>query len=335
MDPTRRAVLQLSSGVLLAGIAGCSGTPDSNTGDTDSSPPSTKSPTKNDGEGDAANETNGAQPSTNPDDYRMLDPPSFDDPNELRDGFELYDNLSFRQTPERVLHLDLALPAEEQDAPLVVTAPGSGYGPVDLEGLPSVPAGDWAVATVEYRSRFDAVFPAQVRDLAGALTWLRTTAADPAGIDPDRVVVGGNSSGAHLANLIANAPGLKWFHPVGVDPAVDGIDGVVSWGTRYDFRGTTGDRMKTLFGCRFEECRDTYERASPIAHVDSDVPPPLIWHGGEDPIFDVEQARRYVKALENVGVEPTVIIEEDREHANPSREFWDQRAEYISQRLSL
>lgn len=234
---------------------------------------------------------------TDPDDYETPDSPSFDEPDGIVDGYEMYEGVTYRETPERNLKLNLFLPEDVTTASLIINVPGSGYGEVELEGTPWHDAEEgWAFAVIEHRPVQEAIFPAAIRDMAAAVTWLRTKAAEPAGIDPDTLVIRGNSSGAHLVNLIANSPGEQAFHPIGLEPHLAGIDGAISLGTFYDIRGMAAETIETLLGCTYEECPDDYAKASPITHVDSDIVPPLIWHGTENSAMDVEDAREYTIA---------------------------------------
>ena len=60
----------------------------------------------------------------------------------------------------------------------------------------------FAVASVEYRLSAEAVFPAQVDDVAAALRWLAAE-GEAHGLDASRVVLWGESAGAALVALVA------------------------------------------------------------------------------------------------------------------------------------
>ncbi|MCE0448170.1 alpha/beta hydrolase [Streptomyces tricolor] len=59
-----------------------------------------------------------------------------------------------------------------------------------------------AVVCPDYRLSGEARHPAQLDDLRALLTWLRDRAGD-LGLDPERVVLRGESAGGHLAALTA------------------------------------------------------------------------------------------------------------------------------------
>ena len=61
----------------------------------------------------------------------------------------------------------------------------------------------FAVALVDYRHVPEAPLPAPVEDVRAAVRWLRAHAAD-LGLDGQRIVLWGESAGAHLACLAAS-----------------------------------------------------------------------------------------------------------------------------------
>src|SRR5690606_8210453 len=108
----------------------------------------------------------------------------------------------------RALHLQIVVPPAEQEStetfPLVVYVQGSGWFEQQLgQALPALTAfgrRGYVVAIVEYRPSPVAPFPAQVRDTATAIRFLRRHAQEYR-IDPDRVVLWGDSSGGHTTLL--------------------------------------------------------------------------------------------------------------------------------------
>ncbi len=96
------------------------------------------------------------------------------------------------------------------DAPLVVFLHGGGWlrgsrkvftpGISDAESFDRIVAAGFAVASCEYRLSGEALFPAQLDDVAAALAWLHAHGAEH-GIDASRLVLWGVSAGATLAAL--------------------------------------------------------------------------------------------------------------------------------------
>lgn len=64
------------------------------------------------------------------------------------------------------------------------------------------------VITAGYRVSSEAIFPAQVHDLKGTIRFIRANAKE-LNIDPDRIIVWGESAGGHLVNLLGTTAGVK------------------------------------------------------------------------------------------------------------------------------
>lgn len=63
------------------------------------------------------------------------------------------------------------------------------------------------VVTAGYRVSSEAIFPAQMHDLKGTIRFLRANAKELS-IDPDRIIVWGESAGGHLVNLLGTTHGV-------------------------------------------------------------------------------------------------------------------------------
>lgn len=117
------------------------------------------------------------------------------------------------------LYLDLYLPVDRADpAPVVMWIHGGGYNSRDHKPDPEVPTfhevilsmvdKGVAVAAVQYRYSYEAIFPAQIHDLKGAVRFLRAHASEY-GIDSQRIGVWGNCTGGHMAALLAASYGVE------------------------------------------------------------------------------------------------------------------------------
>lgn len=217
----------------------------------------------------------------------------------------------------RTLTLDLRLP-DASGAPLVVFVHGGGFGrgsravftptmPGDAPFDRIVSAG-FAVASVDYRLSGEAIYPAQVDDVAAALVWLRSSeVAGEYGYDPERVVLWGESAGSTIAALVAFAA-----------ESGSGVRGVVDWYGLTDVvalmtaQGALDDattREAGWLGAPVSQVLELARSASPITRVHADAPPFLIAHGLDDAAIPAEQSERFADALRahGVGVELELV----------------------------
>ncbi len=211
----------------------------------------------------------------------------------------------------RALSLDLyEPPPQAKPSPLILFLHGGSLKNGDARfalGIPDFPATlaslaahGYVVASVNYRLRNEAHFPAQVRDAKAAIQFLRANAATYH-IDPARAVVWGNSSGGQLAALVAMTCGRKEFAP----PSSNGDDcvqGVVSWYGDLNFSAEMKDPdAMAALGC--SPCGPAdFAAADPMTFASSATPPMLIIHGTADTGIGMAQPQAMAKKLTDLRV---------------------------------
>lgn len=156
--------------------------------------------------------------------------------------------------------------------------------------------GGLAAASLNYTLAPDAVHPTQLQQVHAGLRTLRARAAS-LGIDPQRIVLAGDSAGAQLAAQLAAAItdpayGAQLGVPAGgVDPGA--IRGTALFCGPFDlalFRldGPLGPVLRAvlwaLTGERDAQATPAFELASVLRHVSGDFPPTFISVGNADPL---------------------------------------------------
>ena len=167
----------------------------------------------------------------------------------------------------------------------------------------------WAVVNVEYRLAPMAHAPAAVEDCLCAVRWVIQNGEEH-GIDTSRLVLSGNSAGAHLAlaaGMIPSSTGLDRQCP----GAPIEVAGIVNWyGITDVLERLEGPHSKPgtvqWFGSNPDR-RELAQFISPLTYVRDGLPPTITIHGDSDPRIPHTQAVRLHEGLERAGV-PNQLI---------------------------
>jgi acetyl esterase/lipase len=238
------------------------------------------------------------------------------------------------------LHLQIFEPVQHQreDAryPLLVYIQGSAWRKQEIARnmipLERIASRGYVVAVVEYRPSDIAPFPAQVQDAKTAIRFLRREAAAYR-IDPDRVAVMGDSSGAHtavLAGFTADRPELDTpdlgEYPCAVRCIVDyyGPTDV----SRMCERPSTMDHISSDSpeGCMIGgyDVLSHPEKVAPTVPMRyigaAPLPPLLILHGSKDRLVPFNQSLLLYEAMRRAGQDVTLYRVEGADHGGPA--FW-------------
>lgn len=194
-------------------------------------------------------------------------------------------DIKYKSLGYRELTLDIYSKELLNPLPMVVMVHGGGWlsgDKVNLEAMGfELAEKGYVVASVEYRLSPEAQYPAGVRDVKDAISWLRDHATDFQ-IDTSRVAILGTSAGGQVATLAGYSHGLTYLDgelayvkSSSKVQAVINLDGVLA------FRHPISQEGKVAglwLGGTYEEAKANWEQASPINHVSADDPPTLFIH---------------------------------------------------------
>ena len=200
----------------------------------------------------------------------------------------------------------------------------------------------YVVVCVQYRESDLAPFPAQMQDAKTAVRFVRSHARE-LHVDPARMALWGDSSGAHTALMAAFTAGMTeptaWAE--GREIALDTPDYaeesaevacVVDWygpvalelmnavPSSQDHNAPESPEGAVLGGVVVREHLELAAAASPLSYIppvaERALPPVLIMHGGRDQLVAFDQSVRLYEALRAAGQEVTFYKLPDAHHGS-------------------
>jgi len=224
---------------------------------------------------------------------------------------------------------------------LYVHGGGWRFGKRNIDKFPYFRRLAWqghVIMDIDYTATADASVQDMAQDVKRALLWLKENAATY-GINPDCIVLGGQSAGAHLALLSAYANDEPQLWPSGWngDASVLGVisyygptdlallynDVLFRFGdviqsraserveqalVRMNNPGSSLARgIEGLMGGKPEDIPETYELLSPITYASPKSPPTLLFHGQHDFLVAPQHSRLLYEKLRAAGA-PVIYI---------------------------
>ena len=167
------------------------------------------------------------------------------------------------------------------------------------------------VADYRVRSRHGVGAFECVADAKSAIRWLRMHASE-LGIDQQRIVAAGGSSGGHLAASTALIDG---FDEPNEDSAVSSVpDALVLHNPGLDLPAIFASRAEQEAVAQFGDWVTRCELISPMTHVRPGAPPTIIFHGMADAAVPFEHAQRFAEAMRAQGNRCELVAYDGRSH---------------------
>jgi acetyl esterase/lipase len=199
-----------------------------------------------------------------------------------RSAFDLKSDVAYG--PAERQRLDVYSPKNASKAPVLIFVHGGGWYRGNKNEYPFL--GDafvekgFVTVIISYRVAPQGVFPAFVQDVASSVRWVKDNITALGG-DPDRIYLMGQSSGAHIASLVALDP--RYLREVGLER--NAIRAFVGQAGPYDFRAWMEQDEPTQIAMG---PRDQWPQTQSINFVDGKQPPMLLQHGLKDDVVNIK-----------------------------------------------
>ena len=264
---------------------------------------------------------------------------------EAREDYQVHKDIVYGQVDGRVLLVDLYIPNDTPEPPLLVWVHGGAWrsGSKSSVGPLGLASAGFAIASVDFRPSAEAPFPGQIHEIKAAIRFLRAEASTY-GYDAGRIAIGGNSSGGHLAALV----GVTNGHAALEGEVGDHLDQSSSVQAIVDYYGPTNlasilpqstphglsvrqPALELLLGGQPDAVPELAELASVVTHVDATDPPLLILHGDQDPQVPINQSHELHGAYKDLGLTVHFEVIHGAAHGGPA--FYDAERNELARRF--
>lgn len=254
-----------------------------------------------------AQETNSAKPAPSPD-----------------AGIEMQDVVIGKGGDMNLRGVILAPANATATMPGVIWIHGGGWKGGTYKGNLTIPkflaAHGFVCLSIEYRVVKIARWPAQIEDCKLGVRWFRANAARYH-VDPNRIAVGGESAGGHLALCVGTMTDVAAYEGTGGTPGESSaVQAVVDFYGPADFVTPgiySAQAMKLteeLMGKPLEGNEDLWKSGSPAHQVKPGAPPMLLIHGTADGLVPMGQSLAMAEALKKANVPYELIVAERGRH---------------------
>lgn len=241
-----------------------------------------------------------------------------------RTGQTLAFDLVYKTIGDRDLHIDVFSPAprRRRDQGLVLVHGGAwrSGSKAHFYALANLLAQrGFTVFLPEFRLAPENVFPAGMDDIADALTWAQREAPRYM-LHPDRIAIGGASSGGQMASLLAyrrpsDAGGTTVLPPNALIDMDGVLDATSPLALQYEDAAKQDSPLAQWLGGSFEQRPDAWRDASAASHAGPASPPTLILSSGT-PRFTAGR-ERVTAILQRHGIRTATYI-----YPRAPHDFW-------------
>ena len=192
----------------------------------------------------------------------------------------------------------------------------------------------WNVVNVEYRTG-EGTAPLAVDDCMEAMQWIARN-ANNYNIDPEQVVISGESAGGHLALITGLLNSIPGSHKYYSGDSLK-IKAIVNWFGITDIAGIDIFYKKQNQESNFASIwvgspqrMDSVSKVfSPVNRITSSSPPVISVHGRKDSVVPYEQSVTFHELLKKAGIRNELVLIDDGKHLG----FTDKEFQHIYARI--
>lgn len=243
------------------------------------------------------------------------------------DGTVLKSNIPYANVDGHQMLLDLYLPKNmNAPVPVILWIHGGGWLVHSKEYYVPVWMVDhgYAIASINYRLSYQAIFPAQLVDAKAAARWLRAH-GEEYNLDIDHMGAWGNSAGGHLAALLGTTGETYEFDRGNNLSFSSQVQAVCDYYGPIDLTNMNHPEVATdhlapdslgsqLVGASVSEHPEIAAHANPISYLPGKVPPFLMVHGNKDDLVHYSQSVMIYEALQKAGADASLHIVDGAGH---------------------
>ena len=224
------------------------------------------------------------------------------------------------------LRINMVIPhydhKENPPAPLLVWLEGGGWRnsspAIRLAELGFYAYHGIAAASVEYSVNSNNIWPVPLQDVKEAIRFLRANRRE-FNIDPERLIVAGDSAGAHLAALTALTGNDEKFRTEANRAESDSVNGAICLYCPGDFPTVLGDPVPVCYedlltGEPTHENEALLKEINPMSYVRKGAPPFLFFHGDIDNVVYYRSSMNLYEKLLSAGAEADYYLLEGAGH---------------------
>lgn len=213
------------------------------------------------------------------------------------EGLSITRDIAYGAQPRQTL--DLYLPAQPKDAPLIVFFYGGSWQMGDKKDYlfvaQALAARGYAVAIPDYRVYPQVKYPTFLEDGAQALVWLHAHGAQY-GLNSQRMTLMGHSAGAYNAAMLTLNP--SYLKQAG--GKTEWIAAFIGLAGPYDFLPLTDPKLIDIFSPEADG-----PLTQPITYAHKDAPRTLLLTGRDDRTVYPRNSRLLALRLASLGVDVT------------------------------